>query len=85
MDRRRILLGLVAHGLPATPSGLPDRPLPDEEWGGLRSAVRHQRLTGQAVAAADAGALPVTEDQRARITTSPGLSWSSCRGSMPLR
>jgi len=67
MDRRRILLGLVAHGLPATPSGLPDRPLPDDEWGGLRSALRHQRLTGQAVAAADAGALPVTDLQRAEL------------------
>lgn len=67
MEVRRVLLGLAAHGLPTAGLALPDRPLPDDEWKTLRNEVRHQRLTGQATAAADACALALTDVQREEL------------------
>jgi hypothetical protein len=61
-----MLLGLAAHGLPSAVE-LPDAPLTDQEWRRLRNAVRHERLTGQATAAADAGALRLTGPQREEL------------------
>ncbi|WP_432476616.1 nucleotidyltransferase family protein [Nocardioides sp. GXQ0305] len=66
MDVRRLLLGLAAHGLPTTVA-LPDEPPSGQEWRRLRSAVRIERLTGPASAAADAGALVLTDEQRQEL------------------
>ena len=67
MEVRRLVLALAAHGLPSAGLELPDRPLPDEDWKRLRNEVRHQRLTGQASAAADHGALALTAEQREEL------------------
>ena len=64
MELRRVLLGLAAHGLPSVGVGLPDHPLAPEEWKRVRNEIRHQRMTGQAAAAADDGALVLTDEQR---------------------
>ncbi len=67
MDVRRMLLGLAAYGLPSAGVELPDRPLTEPEWRRLRTAVRRERLTGQASAAADGGALLLTDAQREQL------------------
>jgi hypothetical protein len=67
MDVRSMLLGLAAFGLPSAGADLPGRPLSDQEWRRLRPSVRKERLTGQATAAADGGALLLTDAQRAQL------------------
>lgn len=67
MELRRVVLGLAAHGLPSGAGDLPDRPLPGPEWRQLLSTLRYDRMAGLAAAAADDGALPVTEEQRAEL------------------
>ncbi|WP_432478364.1 nucleotidyltransferase family protein [Nocardioides sp. GXQ0305] len=57
---------VAAHGLPGSTLDLPARPLPTEEFDALVRSVQSQRLTGLMWAAVEAGALPVTAEQRRR-------------------
>lgn len=67
MDQRSVLRALVAHGLPSAGLPLPAAPPDDAAWRLIRNGLRHERLTGQAVAAADDGAWPLTDQQRSEL------------------
>jgi len=67
MDQRGVLRGLAAHGLPSDGLSLPTSPPDRTEWRRLRERLRHERLSGQAVAAADDGAWPLSDAQRAEL------------------
>ncbi|HYH35324.1 MAG TPA: nucleotidyltransferase family protein [Nocardioides sp.] len=66
-DVRRISAVLAAHGLEGAPAALPREPLEDSQWNQLRATLRFQRLSGPAVAAADAGELVLTDAQRQEL------------------
>lgn len=56
------LLAIAGYGLGARP--FPSAPLPADEWTALLAAAKANRVLGSLRAAVDAGALPVTEEQR---------------------
>jgi hypothetical protein len=60
------LLAVAAYGL-AGSRGFPSSPLPSSSWDTLLAAAKSHRVLGQLRAAVDAGALPVTPDQRASV------------------
>ena len=67
MRHRAWLVAVGGSGLPRHGSTLVSEPLTGEAWTQFRLAVRHQRLSGLAVQAADAGELPVTDKQREEL------------------
>ena len=69
MEERQLLRGIAGHGLPGADVPMPRDPLTPQEWTRLRIAIRHQRVTGLAVAAADAGAFAMTAEQREELET----------------
>lgn len=66
MSAATVAGAIAAHGLPGAPP-CPDTPLDDEAWAALRRVLITERLVPVASYAAHAGALAVTEDQRADL------------------
>jgi hypothetical protein len=62
-----MLRGIAAFGLPGHVSALTDVPPGPRDWAALMSEVRGQRLVGHLQAAVDAGALPVSDEQRVEV------------------
>lgn len=60
------LLAVAAYGL-STSHSFPAAPLSPEAWSALLTSARSNRVLGQLRAAADAGALPVTPEQRTEV------------------
>jgi hypothetical protein len=58
------LLAVAGHGPAGTTRPFPAEPLDDAAWAALLAAAKANRLLGRLRAAVDAGALPVTADQR---------------------
>ncbi len=58
---------VASLGLAGTEHSVPGAPVADTDWVAFRSTVRAGRLTGVLLAAVDAGAFPVTDDQRAGL------------------
>ena len=58
---------VAAFGLPGHSGTIADAPLPDTDWDRLANRVRHQRLAGFLHAVVEAGALPVTDEQRDQV------------------
>ena len=63
-DVTALLRGVAAFGLPGTDQPIATAPPDDATWQQLLQRVAHQRVPGLLLAAIDAGALPVTDEQR---------------------
>jgi hypothetical protein len=61
------LARVATFGLPTTEAAIASEPLGSGDWAFLLADVRHQRLSGLLQAAVEAGALPVTDEQRAEV------------------
>ena len=62
-----LLRGVAAHGLPGHAERITDDPPDPATWTTLLGRVAHQRVPGLLMAAVDAGALPVTDQQRDEV------------------
>jgi hypothetical protein len=62
-----VLRGVAAFGLPDHTSAIVDEPLEPGDWAVLISGVRRQRLAGHLQAVVEAGALAVSDEQRAEV------------------
>ena len=67
MDCRRTIESLGGYGVPGAGAEFPAGPLGPDDWALLRREIRVQKLPGQAAAAADDGAFPVTDEQRTEL------------------
>jgi hypothetical protein len=64
-DAASVLRFVAGFGLPGGSGAGNDEPLPDQVWSSVVGDARYQRLAGLLMAAIEAGALRVTDDQRA--------------------
>ncbi len=67
LTRRIAAFGLPGHDGPVLGDDPSGRPLADDVWERLLAAVTAQRLAGYLHAAVEAGALPVTAEQREQV------------------
>ena len=66
-DASSVLRFVAGFGLPGGAAACNDEPLPDRIWASVLADTRYQRLAGLLMAAVEAGALHVTDDQRAEV------------------
>jgi hypothetical protein len=66
-DGSSVLRFVAGFGLPGGSASCNDEPLPVQVWSFVMADTRNQRLAGLLMAAVEAGALRVTDDQRAEV------------------